>query len=59
MEGRRMNNLAAVLFTLFLAFVAAPENTDIGYATMSIGSHSAAELVIRGGSDYLEVGDEK
>jgi len=43
-----MNNLAAVLFALFLAFVAAPENTDIGYATMSIGSYSAAELVIRG-----------
>jgi len=48
-----MNNLAAVLFALFLAFVAAPENTDIGYATMSIGSCSAAELVIRGRVRFL------
>ena len=50
-----MNNLAAVLFALFLAFVAAPEITDIGYAKMSIGSLSTTELVMRGGSDYLEV----
>jgi hypothetical protein len=48
MEGRRMDNLAAVLFALFPAFVAASENTDIGYATMSLGSHSAAELVMQG-----------
>ena len=55
-----MNNLAAVLFALFLAFVAAPEITDIGYAKkMSIGSLSTTELVIRGGSDNLEVCDEK
>ena len=38
--------------------VAAPEITDIGYAKMSIGSLSTTELVIRGGSDYLEVCDE-
>ena len=42
-----MNNLAAVLFALFLAFVSGPENTDIGYLTMSIGSHSKAELVMQ------------
>jgi hypothetical protein len=43
-----MDNLAAVLFALFPAFVAASENTDIGYATISLGSYAAAELVVQG-----------
>jgi|GEM_PF-6686123 len=43
-----MKNLAAVLFALFPAFVAVPENTDIGNATTSIGSNSTAELVRKG-----------
>ncbi len=42
-----MNNREAVLFTLFSAFLPGPENTDIGYLIMSIGSHSKAELVMQ------------
>ncbi len=53
MERRRMNNLATVLFALFLAFVAALENVDIGYTVMSTGSLSTAGPAIRGMSEFL------
>jgi len=43
---------------MLLTFVAVLENTDFGYASMSIGSHFKTGLVLQGGSDFLEVCNE-
>jgi len=51
MEGRRMKNLSG--------FRCAPENTDIGYATISIGSQFTVELAIREGPNPVEVCNDK
>jgi hypothetical protein len=36
-----------------LSLYRSPENTDVGYASMGIGSQSTAELVMQRGSDIL------